>query len=52
MVFPRTKDKGPGTNMRYSWLDLGLFLLAFLLLIPLVLRLVESVFEALGESFF
>jgi hypothetical protein len=34
--------------MRYSWFDLVLYLLALVLLIPLVMRLVESVLNALG----
>ena len=33
--------------MRYSWLDVILYLLAIVLLIPLVMRLVESVIIAL-----
>jgi hypothetical protein len=33
--------------VRYSWLDLILYLLAIVLLIPLVMRLVESVLSAL-----
>jgi hypothetical protein len=33
--------------VRYSWLDLVLYLLAIVLLIPLVMRLVESVLNAL-----
>jgi hypothetical protein len=34
--------------MRCSWLDLVLYLLALVLLIPLVMRLVESVLNAFG----
>lgn len=34
--------------MRYSWLDLVLYLLAIVLLIPLVMRFVESVMKAIG----
>jgi hypothetical protein len=48
IVHLRADDKG--LSMRYSWLDLGLFLLALVLLIPLVMRLVESVFDALGNG--
>jgi hypothetical protein len=33
--------------MRYSWFDLILYLLAIVLLIPLVMRLVESILNAL-----
>jgi hypothetical protein len=33
--------------MRYAWFDLVLYLLALVLLIPLVMRLVESVLDAL-----
>jgi hypothetical protein len=33
--------------MRYSWFDLFLYLLAIALLIPLLMRLVESVMIAL-----
>ncbi len=32
--------------MRYSWFDLALYLFAIVLLIPLVMRLVESVIDA------
>jgi len=35
--------------MRYTWFDLVLYLLAIVLLIPLVMRLVESVVEVLGS---
>ncbi len=38
---------GNGETMRYSWFDLVLYLLALVLLIPLVMRLVESVFDAM-----
>jgi hypothetical protein len=34
--------------MRYSWFDLVLYLFAIVLLIPLVMRLVESVLATLG----
>jgi hypothetical protein len=33
--------------MRYSWFDLVLYLFAIVLLIPLVLRLVESILNAM-----
>ncbi len=33
--------------MRYSWFDLVLYLLALVLLIPLLLRLVEAILSAL-----
>jgi hypothetical protein len=33
--------------MRYSWLDLILYLLMLVLLIPLVMRFVESILETL-----
>lgn len=33
--------------MRYSWFDLVLYILALVLLIPLVMRLVESVLKVL-----
>ena len=33
--------------MRYSWLDLILYLLLLVLLIPLVMRFVESILETL-----
>ena len=36
--------------MRYSWLDLVLYLFAIVLLIPLVMRLVESVMIALADT--
>jgi hypothetical protein len=36
--------------MRYCWLDLVMFLLAVILLVPLVMRLAEAVFEAAGPS--
>jgi hypothetical protein len=36
--------------MRFSWLDLGLYLLAIVLLIPLVMRFVESVMTALADT--
>ena len=32
--------------MRYSWFDLVLYLIAIILLIPLVMRLVETVLTA------
>jgi hypothetical protein len=32
--------------MRYSWFDLVLYLFALVLLIPLVMRLVESILDA------
>jgi hypothetical protein len=35
--------------MRYSWLDLILYLLAIVLLIPLVMRFIQSVTDALGQ---
>jgi hypothetical protein len=34
--------------MRYSWFDLILYLLAIALLIPLVMRLVETILDAVG----
>jgi hypothetical protein len=34
--------------MRYSWFDLVLYLFAIVLLIPLVMRLVESVLATFG----
>jgi hypothetical protein len=37
--------------MRYSWFDLVLYLFAIVLLIPLVMRLIESILDALGPSF-
>jgi hypothetical protein len=33
--------------MRYSWLDLILYLLMLVLLVPLVMRFVESILETL-----
>ena len=36
--------------MRFSWLDLGLYLLAIVLLIPLVIRFFESVLKALADT--
>ncbi len=33
--------------MRYSWFDLVLYILALVLLIPLVMRLVESILKVL-----
>jgi hypothetical protein len=36
-----------GSMMRYSWLDLVLYLVAIVLLIPLVVRFVEAVLAAL-----
>jgi hypothetical protein len=33
--------------MRYSWYDLVLYLFAIVLLIPLVMRLVESILDVL-----
>ncbi len=33
--------------MRYSWIDLVLYALVLVLLIPLVVRLVESILNAL-----
>jgi hypothetical protein len=33
--------------MRYSWFDLVLYLFALVLLIPLVMKFVESIMEAL-----
>jgi hypothetical protein len=37
--------------MRYSWFDLALYLLAIVLLIPLVMRLVESIADVIGPAF-
>ena len=34
--------------MRYSWFDLVLYLFAIVLLIPLVMRLVESILDVVG----
>ncbi len=34
-------------SMRYSWLDLVFYTLAFVLLVPLVMRLAESVMSCL-----
>ena len=34
--------------MRYSWFDLVLYLFALVLLIPLVMRLVESILDAIS----
>jgi hypothetical protein len=34
--------------MRYSWFDLVLYLFAIVLLVPLVMRLVESILDALN----
>jgi len=39
----RTTDYGQLTTMRYSWLDLLFYILAFVLLVPLVMRLAESI---------
>jgi hypothetical protein len=36
--------------MRYSWIDLVLYVIAAALLVPLVLRFVESVMRAIGET--
>jgi hypothetical protein len=36
--------------MRFSWLDLALYLLAIVLLIPLVIRFLESVMKALADT--
>jgi len=36
--------------MRYSWIDLALYLLAIVLLIPLVIRFVESVMKAFADT--
>ncbi len=36
--------------MRFSWLDLALYLLAIVLLIPLVIRFFESVTKALADT--
>jgi hypothetical protein len=33
--------------MRYSWLDLLFYVLAFVLLVPLVMRLAESVMRCM-----
>jgi len=33
--------------MRYSWLDLLFYILAIVLLVPLVMRLVESIMSCL-----
>ncbi len=32
--------------MRYSWFDLALYLIAIVLLVPLVMRLVETILNA------
>ncbi len=37
-------------RMRFSWLDLALYLLALVLLIPLVIRFTESVLKALADT--
>jgi hypothetical protein len=37
--------------MRYSWFDLVLYLFAIVLLIPLVMRLVESISDALDGMY-
>jgi hypothetical protein len=34
--------------MRYSWFDVVLYLFAIVLLIPLVMRLVESILDVVG----
>jgi hypothetical protein len=34
--------------MRYSWFDLVLYVFAIVLLIPLVMRLVESILDVVG----
>jgi hypothetical protein len=36
--------------MRYSWFDVVLYALAVVLLIPLVMRLVQSVMDAMGPG--
>jgi hypothetical protein len=36
--------------MRYSWFDLVLYLLAIVLLIPLVMRFVESILQVLDAQ--
>lgn len=36
--------------MRFSWLDLALYLLAIVLLIPLVIRFLESVMKAVADT--
>jgi hypothetical protein len=36
--------------MRYSWFDLVLYLFAIVLLIPLVMRLVESILDVVGSQ--
>jgi hypothetical protein len=36
--------------MRFSWLDLALYLVAIVLLIPLVIRFFESVMKALADT--
>jgi hypothetical protein len=38
--------------MRFSWFDLALYLLAIVLLIPLVIRFFESVMKALADTNF
>jgi hypothetical protein len=37
--------------MRYSWFDLVLSLFAIVLLIPLVMRLVESILDVCGPAY-
>jgi hypothetical protein len=36
--------------MRYSWFDLVLYLIAIVLLIPLVMRLIESIMDVFGNQ--
>jgi hypothetical protein len=36
--------------MRYSWFDLALYLFAIVLLIPLVMRLVESILDVVSSQ--
>jgi hypothetical protein len=36
--------------MRYSWFDLVLYLFAIVLLIPLVMRLIESILDVVGRQ--
>lgn len=35
-------------KLSYSWFDVALYLFAIILLIPLVMRLIESVMDAFG----
>jgi len=35
--------------MRYSWLDLLFYVLAIVLLVPLVMRFTEAIVEVLGS---